>query len=190
MSVYCESGGFKAYVDGWLAEYSELYCVSLFGNVGAVKAVSARFLSGEDIQIAHGGVSVHFWRKRGFKGSGGMGKYRMMTKRLPSGLLSMVVVLEAALFSEEQEFVIINRDIENPVHLLFGNLVCRSEIPLHQKWSFWLWDEFMKNGWMTRLEGYRMVGYKVRLDNEELAELVSEGIKSGRIPGVEVEESK
>ncbi len=179
--VTTETGGLKAWVDGYV--FSEhggsVYCLSIFGAVGAVQAVSATLVSGNIIELWEmDNLGKNLYRQWGKV------KYRMISKRLPSSkMLSMVILIDSAMLSDDQDFMIITKK-ENPKDLLYRNLVHRSEMPLHASWKEWLWATFKHFEWMTVLQGYRMHGYSISFTDDDLADALEKGIKSGRIPEI------
>ena len=182
--VTTENSGFRAFVDGYiLSEHGgAVYCLSVYGAVGAVQSICASLVSGRDVRL---------WAKDEFgtelHKKWGKVKYRMISKRLPSKMLNMVVIEESVLLSDEQDFVIISRE-HDPVDLLYRNLVHRSELPLHSSWKHWLWATFKHFEWITELLGYRMQGHAISFTDEELAEALEIGIRNGKIP--EIKRSK
>ena len=179
--VTTETGGLRAWVDGYvLGEHGgSVYCLSIFGAVGAVQAVSASLVSGKKVQL---------WEKddlgKDLYRQWGQIKYRMISKRLPSSkMLSMVILIDSAMLSDDQDFMIITKK-GNPKDLLYRNLVHRSEMPLHPHWKEWLWATFKHFEWITVLEGYRMHGYSISYADDDLADALEVGIKTGRIPEI------
>jgi hypothetical protein len=162
-----------------LTEYgNSVCCLSVFGAIGAVQALCASLVSGRDVQLwGNGEFGTELHKKWGKV------KYRMISKRLPSKMLSMIVLIDEAVLSHDQDFVIISRE-HNPVDLLYRNLIYRSELPLHSAWKKWLWATFECFEWMTKLPSYRMCGHEISFDDDELAEKIKVGIRSGRIPKI------
>ena len=180
--VTTESGGLRVFVDGYvLGEYGgAVNYLSVFGAIGASQAISATLVSGKDIYL----WGESDFRKGLHRQWGKNIKYRMISKRLPvSKMLNMVVVIEDAILSSDRDFVIIIKN-ENPVELLYGNLIKRSEIPLHANWKKWLWHTFEQLEWLKELPGYNMKGYKIAFNDDELAEKIEIGIRSGRMPKI------
>jgi hypothetical protein len=178
--ITTESGGFRAFVDGYvLTEYGASVCyLSVYGAVGAVQSLCASLVSGRDVQLwAKGEFGTELHKKWGKV------KYRMVSKRLPSKMLSMIVLIDEAVLSHDQNFVIITRE-HDPVDLLYRNLVHRSELPLHSDWAEWLWVTFKHFEWVTELPSCRMCGYKISFDDDELAEKIEQGIRSKTIPKI------
>ena len=176
---FVKFGGLRAWVAGYVHQYYNVYCLSTFGAVGAVRGVSAAFVSGRTVELHETGEQLY--RTYLYRGWGKENKFRLISKRLPtSRMLSMVVLSEQAILSNDQDFLIISRQAD-PVDLLFRNLVKRSELPLHESWKKWLWQTFQENEWLTELEGYRMRGYRISFTDEELAEKLAEGVRSERI---------
>jgi len=177
--VTTESGGLRAWVDGYVLDGGTVYYLSIFGAVGAVKAVSAALVSGNIIELWEmDELGKNLYRQWGKV------KYRMISKRLPSSrMLSMVILIDSATLSDDHDFMIITKK-ENPKELLYRNLVHRSEMPLHSSWKEWLWATFKHFEWITALEGYKMRGYSISYNDDDLADALEVGIKTRRIPEV------
>lgn len=180
--VTTESESLKAFVDGYiLGEHGgTVNCLSIFGAIGAVQAIAATLVSGKSIELWGKGEFGKELHKQW-----GKVKYRMISKRLPaSKMLTMIVVVDSAMLSDDPgDFMIITKT-ENPVDLLYGNLIVRSEIPLHVSWKKWLWSTFVHFEWLKELPGYNMRGFEISFNDDELAEKIEIGIRSGRIPKI------
>lgn len=72
----------------------------------------------------------------------------------------------------------------------FWSVLDRLTPPFQPEWEEAIWKEFNRRGWVTPLEGHRIVGYKLHLDQEELLDMLSEGVKSGALRGLIPEEEK
>lgn len=179
--VTTEAGGLRAWVDGYaLSERGDaVYCLSIFGAVGAVQAISAALVSGNIVQLWEANELGKKLSKQW-----GRTKYRMFSKRLPSSrMLSMVILIDSAVLSNDRDFLIITKK-ENPKELLYRNLVYRSEMPLHPSWKEWLWATFKHFGWITALKEYGMKGYSVSYSDDDLADALEAGIKAERMPEI------
>ena len=180
--VTTKSKGIKAFVDGYILgkHGGSVYCLSTFGAIGAVQAIAATLVSGKSIDL----YSKDDYGKELYKQFGNV-KYRMISKRLPvSKMLTMIVVVDYAILSYDQDdFMIITKN-EDPIELLYSNLVNRSEIPLHTNWKQWLWTTFVHFKWIKELPGYRMNGYVVSFDDDDLAYQIEIGIKNKTIPEI------
>lgn len=180
--VTTESGSLKAFVDGYiLGEHGgTVNCLSIFGAIGAGQAIAATLVSGKSIELwGKDDFGTELYKQRGKV------KYRMISKRLPaSKMLSMIVVVDSAMLSDDPDDFMIIAKTENPVDLLYGNLITRSEIPLHVNWKKWLWATFEQFEWLKELPGYRMRGFKISFDDDELAKKIEVGIRSKMIPEI------
>lgn len=179
--ITTESGSLKSFVDGYvLGEHGgSVYYLSIFGAVGATQAVGASIVSNKIVRLYGAGeYGKDLYRQFGKV------KYRMISQRLPvSKMLSMVILSESCMLSDEQDFVIIIKN-EDPKDILFRNLIHRSEIPLHSAWKEWLWETFVHFEWINELPGYKMSGYEVSFDDDELADKIESGIKNGTMPEI------
>ena len=179
--ITTESGSLRAFTNGFVVgeHGGSVYYLSIFGAVGATQAIGASLVSNKMVRLYGAGeYGKDLYRQFGKV------KYRMISQRLPvSKMLSMVVLSESCMLSDEQDFVIIINS-EDPVDVLFRNLMHRSEIPIHSAWKEWLWKTFVHFGWLTELPGYKMQGYSVSFNDDDLAEEIEKGIKGREMPEI------
>jgi len=171
-------GGFTAYVEAYVFAGYKVYYASLFGLLGAVKAISAALVAGKSVSLHVPGkfkkiVSKQFGRK-----------YCMISKRLPSRALNTVVIADYMILSHERQFCFLAQGSENPVDRFYSQLVYRTEVPLHASWAQWLWDEFCRQKWTGPLRCFRVQSYAVRFTDNKLSELLKRGIQTKQIPEV------
>jgi len=60
--------------------------------------------------------------------------------------------------------------------------------PFQLEWETHIWTEFQRNGWVTELPGHRLFGYKLKLDQDLLLNMLSERIADDSLPNVIPEE--
>jgi len=172
-------GGFTAYVEAYVFAGYKLYYASLFGSLGAVKAISAALVAGKSVSLHVPGefkktISKQFGRK-----------YRMISKRLPSRALNTVVIIDHMILSHERRFCFLTQGSKNSiVNQFFSQLVYRTEVPLHSSWAKWIWDEFCRQGYSGPLRCFRIESYFVRFTDNKLSELLKRGIQTGQIPEI------
>lgn len=172
-------GGFSAYVEAYVLGGYKVYYASLFGSLGAVKAISAALVAGKSVSLHVPGefkktVSRQFGRK-----------YCMVSKQLPSRALNTVVLVDYMILSHERRFCFLAPGSDNSVvDRFYSQLVYRTEVPLHPSWAQWLWDEFHREGWRSPLKSFRIQSYFVRFTDHKLSELLKRGIQTKQIPEI------
>ena len=172
-------GGFSAYVEAYVLGGYKLYYASLFGSLGAVRAISAALVAGKSVAFHVPGE----FRKSVTKQFGR--KYRMVSKRLPSRALNVIVFVDHFTLSHEHRFCFLASGSDMPiVDRFFSQLVYRTEVPLHASWAQWLWDEFCKKDWATNLKCFRIQSYYVRFKDARLSQLLKQGIQTKQIPEI------
>ncbi len=178
-------GGFSVYVEAYVLGGYKVYYASLFGSLGAVKAISAALVAGKSVSLHVPGefkrtVSKQFGRK-----------YRMVSKRLPSRALNTVVLVDYMFLSHERRFCFLVHDSDNPVvDRFYSQLVYRTEVPLHSSWAQWLWDEFCQKSWAGPLKCFRIQSYFIRFTDNKLSELLKRGVQTKQIPEINYEYSR
>lgn len=172
-------GGFSAYVEAYVLGGYKLYYASLFGSLGAVRAISAALVAGKSVALHVPGE----FRKSVTKQFGR--KYRMVSKRLPSRALNVIVLIDYIILSHKHHFCFVVQGSDTPVvDRFFSQLVYRTKVPLHVSWAQWLWDEFCKKEWATKLKCFRIQSYYVKFEDAKLSQLLKQGIQTKQIPEI------
>ena len=175
-------GGFTAYVESYVLGGYKIYYASLFGSLGTVKAISAALVAGKSVSLHVLGefrktVSKQFGRK-----------YRMISKRLPSRALNIIVLVDHFILSHEHQFCFLASGSDMPVvDRFFSQLVYRTEVPLHVSWAQWLWDAFQKNDWAWKLPSFGIQAHSVLFTDSKLSKLLKQGIQTKQIPEINYE---
>lgn len=170
-------GGFTAYVESYALGGYKVYYASLFGSLGIVKAISAALVAGKSISLH---VPREF-RKTVSKAFGR--KYRMISKRLPSRALNIIVLVDYMILSHEHHFCFLTPGA-GIVDRFFSQLVHRTEVPLHTSWKQWLWDAFQENDWAKKLPSFGIQAHSVSFTDSKLSQLLKQGIQTKQIPEI------
>ena len=166
-SVEAFTGGY-AYDDLHYA-----YLLSVGGRESSVKAVVSGLLAGYSVRVGPEGI-VELERAPG-------SKYRVLGQRLPSGLMHEIVAAE--------EFFTPGRNGRKLLYLPEGRDAARAvyetikrayAVPMIPEWSDWLYEKLQEIYALRPLLGtVRVMDLKV--DEELLDELISEGVKTGEL---------
>ncbi len=183
-----EAGGFRASIDAFALEqppdattyHQWLWCVSMLGNQQSVKALWARLLKGEVVNLSIGAtLSFRFCRLA----PGGATSWRFFTMSLPSAAGYHGVLLpEAARYaSDRPEFVLFPRREDEAPTLYERFLNRRVDVPLHASWAEWLWSRAVRTGEAVRLESQGIEAYRCAPDPGALAADVSAAVRGGAL---------
>jgi len=142
------SGGIKAYCPDLIVdENTVIYFLLVAGYQTAVKGIIANILEYGSITAIVGDEYIYPQRSTL--------NYNVHYLRLPSGLFQGVIIPKIALPENKDPkdiFFVIAEDRSLAQDLFFRHLDDRTEVPLHQVWSHWLWDTFIKKDWVIPLE--------------------------------------
>ena len=109
--------------------------------------------------------------------------YRVLLKKLPSGLAQAMILPKLALARHDEEeknrFFILTRDQSQMLTLFFRHLDDKTDLPLHPDWSGWLWKTFQAEGWLQELQTLAgdFTGHQVLFYQDRLEELISQAIQ-------------
>lgn len=115
--------------------------------------------------------------------------YKVLLKRLPSGLAHALIFPKSALPGQEakneNQFTIVTREKADIPILFFRHLDEKTDIPIDPSWVRWLWKAFQKEKWLTRLRTLagEFKGYHFDFHPARLHELISAAIKA-RVPEI------
>jgi len=164
----------QAFTDGYAYdEYSGLYLLSVAGHDGSVRAISSALVSGRTVEIASKPV-IEAWAPFG-------AKYRILSGKLASGLLHQLVVADGFFRSADarDKLLYVDRP-EDAARLVYEAVRSGHPVPLIPEWSEWLYEKLRREEHVEELLGTKKV-LRLRLDEELLDSLVSEGVGSGEI---------
>lgn len=165
------AGGIRAFCSEILVNrMAEIYLLAVAGYQATVKGIIASVLEKKSVMTKIDGDYYRFNRAEE--------SYNIHYQRLPSGLAEGIIIPEIALpgTDNRENFVVLTDQHEK--EMFFKHLDEKSEIPLHDSWTNWLWQTFLDREWLTQLENpigtYK--GYIVQLNDEELKDAIAEAI--------------
>ena len=157
-------------------EPDTVYFMSICGYQTTVKGIIANLLENYGISIKIEGVDYYLKRS-------GLG-YKVLIKKLPSGLVHAVVFPKIALPMNDEErqniFFIFTDNTDKSVKIFFRHLDEKMETPLHPSWDRWLWNLFEdRNEWLLELKTLtgNYHGYSFEFNPAELTDIMSAAIK-------------
>ena len=157
-------------------EPDTVYFMSICGYQTTVKGIIANLLENYGISIKIEGVDYYLKRS-------GLG-YKVLIKKLPSGLVHAVVFPKIALPMNDEErqniFFIFTDNTDKSVKIFFRHLDEKVETPLHPSWDRWLWNLFEdRNEWLLELKTLtgNYHGYSFEFNPAELTDIMSAAIK-------------
>jgi hypothetical protein len=163
----------ECYTDGYAyTEYDELYLLSVVGYDSAVKAITAAAVSGREIEIITD-YTITFYASR-------YEKYRILSAKLPSGLLHQIVAAESFFTQEGMSKLIYVTEPQNKPEVVFQKIQQSYAVPAIPEWSEWLYNKLTEDGYVEELEGTIKV-LKLDVHEKALDELISEGVKNKEI---------
>jgi hypothetical protein len=159
-----------------------VFFLSVCGYQVTVKGIIANHLENCGIEIEIDGVE-HCLTRSGMS-------YKVLIKKLPSGLVHALVLPKLALPKNDEEnensfFVITNED-RDILTLFYRHLDEKTEIPLHPSWISWLWSTFEEqDDWLVELKTLvgDFKGYLFYFHPTQLHDLISKAIRK-RTPEV------
>jgi len=163
----------ECYTDGYsYNDYNELYLVSVLGQDSAVKAVTAAAVAGKEIEIIEDYTTSVFANR--------YEKYRILSTKLPSGLLHQIVAAEGFFTQEGASKILYVAEGQIVEEVAYRKLQQNYTVPAIPEWAAWLYKKLVENGWVEELKGTAKV-LKLNVHEKELDELISEGIKNKEI---------
>lgn len=164
----------EAYTDGYsYNEFNELYLLSVVGHDSAVKGITAAAVSGKEIEAFEGDYVISVYASRNEK-------YRILSTKLPSGLLHQIVAAESFFTEEGMSKIIYAAEGQSIEDVVYHKIQQSYTVPAIPEWAEWVYDKITDNGWVEELKGTIKV-LTLNVHEKQLDELVSEGIKSKEI---------
>ena len=172
--------GIKAFCSDIIIDPYDLetvYFMSICGYQATVKGIIANLLETY-------GISIEINRTEYYLTRSSLG-YKVLTKKLPSGLVHAVVFPKLALPKNDEDqqrsFYILTKTEDEKLQLFFRHLDEKTEIPLHPSWDRWLWNLFdEQEDWFVELRtlagSYQ--GYSFRFNHKHLHDFISTAIKA------------
>ena len=170
------SRGIKAYCSDLVVDENKwVYLMSVAGYQTAVKGIIANILEYEALTVAVNRSYEYVNRATE--------SYSVYYQKLPSALFQGTILPKTAFPNYEESkdaFLILAESILSAKALFFNHLEEKTEIPLHNAWSDWLWKTFTEEGWLTPLEtiigGYK--GFLVDIYEDDLKDAITMEIRN------------
>ena len=175
------SRGIEVYCSDLVVDENTMaYLMSVTGYQTAVKGIIACVLEYQSATVAINGNYEYINRASE--------SYCVHYQKLPSGLYQGIILPKMALPNYEESkdfFLILAEHISMAKALFFDHLEEKTETPLHQAWSDWLWRTFLEKDWLTPLEtligSYK--GFLVDIYEDDLKDAIAEAIRN-KIPEI------
>lgn len=175
------AAGVQAYCSDIIVDPEDqqtVYFLSVCGYQVAVKGIMANLLENHGLSVHVDGIGYYLIRSD-------FG-YKMIVKKLPSGLVHAMLFPQAALPKNDENghgsffiFTDRNRD-KKTLHLFYRHLDEKTDIPLHPSWGKWLWGVFTEQeNWLVELNSLvgTFCGYLFRLYPKQLHDIISTAIR-------------
>jgi hypothetical protein len=167
----------SAYTDlyAYHPENGAVLFISLAGNEQAVKAISSAIIAGKMLSIGRGGESEDF--VHGHPAS----RYRIMSTKLVGGSLHQIVADTRFYVNSnaESRLVMIPADTQ-PHEAIYSQILEPLPSPVIPAWSQWIYGRLLQMNRLREMAGTLKV-VEARVDDHLVDELVSEGIRMGKI---------
>ena len=168
------SRGIEAYCSDLVVdENTWAYLLSVAGYQTAVKGIIASVLEYQTVTLIVNGSYEYINRTAE--------TYCVHYQKLPSGLYQGTILPKMALPNYEESkdaFLILAENNSSARALFYDHLEEKTEIPLHQAWSDWLWKTFTEGSWLTPLNtlngGYK--GFLVAIYEDDLKDAIATAI--------------
>ncbi len=166
----------EAYTDAFVYDrYMQILLLSIAGQDSAVKAISSAMVSGRELEITVGeerniiveaDKNIH---------------YKILSSKLPSGLLHQLVAAENFCKSEgtSQKLIFIPHEM-SPYQVIYNHLQKSLAITAIPEWSQWIYEKLMEQEFIEELEG-NVKTVRLWVHEKALDEMISEGVKSKQI---------
>ena len=142
--------GICAYCSDLIVDPDDLdtvYFLSVAGYQTTVKGIIANLLEYYELSIEIDGHSYYLSRSDL--------RYRVQTKKLPSGLVHAILFPKLSLpkngEDDENSFYIFTEKDKDILPLFFRHLDEKSNVPMHPSWANWLWQIFQNQEWLVEL---------------------------------------
>jgi hypothetical protein len=168
----------ECYTDGYsYNEYDELYLLSAVGFDSTVKGITSAAVSGRETEILSEDEIISVYTNR-------CEHYRILSAKLPSGLLHQVVAVEGFFTEEGMSTIIYVPEGQNVEELAYHKLQQSYTIPAIPEWAGWLYKKLVESGCVEELKGTMRV-LKLNVHEKTLDDLISEGVKNKEISFLE-----
>jgi len=170
---HCRGIHIECHTDGYsYSEYNELYLLSVVGFDSAVKGITSAAVSGREIEILSDYVIIIYANRHE--------NYRILSTKLPSGLLHQIVAVESFFTEEGASKIIYVAESQSVEEAVYHKLQQTYTVPAIPEWAGWLYQKLTENGLVEEFKGTIKV-LQLKVHEKSLDELVSEGVKNKEI---------
>lgn len=169
----------EAYTDGYAYdEYDQIYLLSVVGHDSAVKGISAAVVNNKLFEILKEDNLMSVSAPWHYKN-------RILSSRLPSGMLHQLVISELFFTRERGTILIYAPEKEAIERIVFNTLKERFAVPALPEWAGWIFERLKEEEALDELSGNIKV-LRLNTSEHQLDEMISEGIKSDKISLFEI----
>ena len=165
-----EAEGFHAFTDAFALDDSWLVFLSMAGHKDALKAIRAKLLTNRWLSVGTHDMSLL-----------PRGRYTTITRTLPSGASHIAIYLKEEQNNSEGHYALTSDPKVLEPDLYLRALIRHSTVPVHPRWRAWLYKRALKKKEIESLTTHRMRGIKTYLNEENLAEDISNALKRGSL---------
>jgi len=165
-----QAEGFHAFTDAFALDDSWIVFLSIAGHKDALKAIRAKLFTNRWLSAGTNDMSLL-----------PRGRYITVTRALLSGTPHMAIWLKEDQNNSGAHYTLtLDPKVLEP-DLYLWTLAKHSAVPVHPRWRAWLYKRALKNQAIETLTSHGIHGVKVRLNDENLAEDISNALKRGRL---------
>lgn len=165
-----EAEGFQAFTDAFALDESWVVFLSMAGHKDALKAIRAKLFTNRWLNVGTRDISLL-----------PRGRYVTTSRTLPCGAYHMAIHLKEEQTKSEAHYVLSSDPKVLEPDLYFRALVKHSAVPVHPRWTAWLYKRALKKKEIDSLIAHRIHGVKVHLNDENLAEDIVKALKKGSL---------
>jgi hypothetical protein len=168
--VSIEAEGFHALADAFALDDHWIVFLCMAGHKDALKAIRAKLFTNRWLSARVHDLSLL-----------PRGRYLTITRPLSSGTPHMAIYLKEEHNGAAAHYALTMKHQVLEPDLYFGALVKYSAVPVHPSWKAWLYSRATNKKEIESLTAHRMLGIKIHLNDENLAEDIAKALKRGRL---------
>ena len=168
--VPIEADGFHAFADAFALDDNWIVFLSMAGHKDALKAIRAKLFTNRWLSAGTHDMSLL-----------PRGRYITVSRTLPSGTPHMALYLREEHSGAADHYALTMDSKVLEPNLYFRALVKYSAVPVHPRWRAWLYKRALKKQEIETLTCHRILGVKINLNEENLAEDIVKALKKGSL---------
>lgn len=162
----------RAWTDGHARDgENQFYLLSVAGPDSAARSIAAAAATGCELEVLES--PPVYLRQDPWEG------YRIRSAKLPCGMLHQMVMARP-FFEARDGLRLLHAEVEDPAALVLRAVQEACAVPLVPEWKDWLYGQLKQKGLLEELRGSIPV-LRIRLHEESIAKMVSEGVQSHAI---------